>query len=70
MKYSSLSMNWAFDDANTTTKITNLSQRLSTWFRHYRTRKQLSRLDERMLADIGVTKVEAEREASKPFWSP
>jgi len=33
-------------------------------------RQQLLRLDERVLRDIGITRLEAEAEASKPFWRP
>ena len=35
-----------------------------------RTRSYLTELDDRMLKDIGVTRVEACREAGKPFWLP
>jgi uncharacterized protein YjiS (DUF1127 family) len=35
-----------------------------------RTRLYLTQLDERMLKDIGITRVEAAREAGKPFWLP
>jgi uncharacterized protein YjiS (DUF1127 family) len=38
------------------------------WRRRSRGRVDLSRLDERMLRDIGVTRVEAWREFNKPFW--
>ena len=31
-------------------------------------RKQLLELDDRMLKDIGITREQAVREASKPFW--
>ena len=30
----------------------------------------LLQLDERMLKDIGVTRVDVAQEASKPFWRP
>lgn len=33
-----------------------------------RTRKDLLRLDDRMLADIGLNRVEAWFEGDKPFW--
>lgn len=33
-----------------------------------RQRKLLIELDDRLLADIGVTREQAEREARKPFW--
>ncbi|MBN9560280.1 MAG: DUF1127 domain-containing protein [Alphaproteobacteria bacterium] len=39
-------------------------------WRRRRTRLYLTQLDERMLKDIGVTRVEAAREAAKPFWLP
>lgn len=35
-----------------------------------RTRSYLTEIDDRMLKDIGVTRVEACREAGKPFWLP
>ena len=31
-------------------------------------RRQLSELNERLLNDIGVTRIDACRESSKPFW--
>ena len=31
-------------------------------------RRELSQLDDRMLADIGITRSQALKEASKPFW--
>lgn len=33
-----------------------------------RTRRLLVELDERLLRDVGVTRVDAMREAAKPFW--
>ena len=41
---------------------------LATWSARHRQRRQLVDLDERLLADIGLTRVEAEAEAAKPFW--
>ncbi|MBV9014477.1 MAG: DUF1127 domain-containing protein [Alphaproteobacteria bacterium] len=38
------------------------------WRRRMRERDQLSRLDDRMLKDIGMTRTEAIRLSSKPFW--
>ena len=43
---------------------------LREWRRRRRSRASISRLDARMLKDIGVTYVEAQHEASKPFWLP
>ncbi|HIE0647139.1 TPA: DUF1127 domain-containing protein [Serratia marcescens] len=34
----------------------------------HRTRKELLLLNDRQLADIGLTQVEARREGYKPFW--
>jgi uncharacterized protein YjiS (DUF1127 family) len=39
-------------------------------WRRRRSRVYLSELDAHMLKDIGVTPVEAELEANKPFWLP
>ena len=35
-----------------------------------RTRRALAQLDDRMLADVGITREQALREAEKPFWLP
>ena len=35
-----------------------------------RERQALLRLDDRMLRDIGLTRVDVMREADKPFWRP
>jgi len=41
---------------------------LRQWRRRSREREQISRMDERMLKDIGITRGEALRLSSKPFW--
>ncbi len=33
-----------------------------------RQRRELLRLDDRMLKDIGISRIDAEREAKRPFW--
>ncbi len=38
------------------------------WHERVRQRRQLARLDTRMLRDVGITAAEAEREFNKPFW--
>ncbi len=38
------------------------------WRQRVRERDQLARLDERMLADIGLTRGQAEFLINKPFW--
>ena len=40
----------------------------ATWFDRMRSRDSLARMDDRLLADIGLTRAEAEAEASRPFW--
>ena len=42
--------------------------RVAVWSARRRQRSALSELDERGLRDIGVGRIEAEREARKPFW--
>jgi uncharacterized protein YjiS (DUF1127 family) len=39
------------------------------WFERSRQRRALATLDDRLLRDIGLTRAEAQREATKPFWS-
>jgi uncharacterized protein YjiS (DUF1127 family) len=41
---------------------------IAGWIDRARQRKALAGLDERMLRDIGITRYDAERECSKPFW--
>jgi len=41
---------------------------IALWRSRHRQRRQLARLDQSMLDDIGVTNWEAAREAAKPFW--
>lgn len=38
------------------------------WIDRGRQRRLLAELDDRMLADIGITREEALREAYRPFW--
>lgn len=38
------------------------------WHRRAVTRRQLSRLDDRALADIGITRQAAQEEADRPFY--
>jgi uncharacterized protein YjiS (DUF1127 family) len=41
---------------------------LSVWRRRRETRRVLTRFDDHLLRDIGITPGEAEREIAKPFW--
>ena len=38
------------------------------WYERWKQRRALARLDDRLLADIGVTRQEAYIEAQKRFW--
>ena len=38
------------------------------WDSRWQQPQDLANLDERMLADIGISREEARREASNPFW--
>jgi uncharacterized protein YjiS (DUF1127 family) len=46
----------------------HIGSTLRSWRRRLRERDQLARLDERMLADIGITRADAEFLINKPFW--
>lgn len=41
---------------------------LTVWSDRWQQRRQLARLDARLLRDIGLDPVEAAREVHKPFW--
>jgi uncharacterized protein YjiS (DUF1127 family) len=41
---------------------------VTKWDTHWRTRKQLKRLSDHHLRDIGLDALTAKREAIKPFW--
>lgn len=40
------------------------------WLSHRRQRQALALLDDRMLKDIGLSRIDVEREIEKPFWQP
>ncbi len=45
-----------------------IGRTLPLWRDRARQRAHLASLDDRMLRDIGLSRVEVAREASKPFW--
>jgi uncharacterized protein YjiS (DUF1127 family) len=45
-----------------------LKETLILWHRRARQRRQLQRLDDHMLRDIGIDRIAAWRESEKPFW--
>lgn len=48
--------------------FTRLIRTLLEWRERARERRDLIAMDQRMLKDIGLTKVDAWREANKPVW--
>ena len=42
--------------------------RCCLWYNRARERRSLSKLDAHLLRDIGVNRLDAAREAAKPFW--
>ncbi len=49
-------------------KFTRLLATLALWIERGRQRRTLAQLDARMLRDIGITRLDAQRECEKPFW--
>ena len=47
-----------------------LLKTLRLWQDRARGRQQLREFDDHMLRDIGITRLQAEAEATKPFWRP
>jgi len=48
--------------------VRQIIKKAKFWASLSRQRKQLARLDARMLADIGITAEQAKLEIAKPFW--
>lgn len=47
-----------------------LVTRIEVWHDRALTRRQLAEMDDRLLKDIGLTRLDAEQEYTKPFWRP
>ncbi len=56
--------------AGLTSALPALWETLFTWQERASQRKLLASLEDRMLKDVGISRADAEREASKPFWRP
>lgn len=48
--------------------LASLKQLLRLWRQRIRTRRQLATLDDRLLADIGISHSDRMVELNKPFW--
>jgi uncharacterized protein YjiS (DUF1127 family) len=48
--------------------LSGVRAKLREWRKRKSGRLELARLDERMLRDIGLTRVDADYEINKPFW--
>ena len=52
------------------TAVTAIATTISFWRRHARSRRLLATLDDHLLRDMGLSRVEAWRESDKYFWMP
>jgi len=48
--------------------ISGAAEAVSIWYARGRERRKLAGLNDRMLSDIGISRVDVEREYGKPFW--
>lgn len=48
--------------------VKRLFKTLDLWNKRKEERKQLSKVDERLLKDMGISKLDAQQEIAKPFW--
>ena len=51
-----------------TFNLLSLQDIVSAWRERHESRRTLRRLDDHMLADIGMSRADAEAEIAKPFW--
>ncbi|WP_239002685.1 DUF1127 domain-containing protein [Rhodovastum atsumiense] len=45
-----------------------MTSKFAIAWRNYVTRRQLEELDDRMLKDLGISRAQAQFEASRPIW--
>jgi uncharacterized protein YjiS (DUF1127 family) len=48
--------------------VTSVVKTLLAWAIRHRSRRNLARLDDHMLRDIGLDRLAARQECAKPFW--
>ena len=51
-----------------TLNLQSIKQKVTYWRAVSKQRKQLAKLDDHMLADIGLSREQVKFEVSKPFW--
>lgn len=56
------------DIANLAAGVRRVAEMLQIWRRRAQERRQLLAMSDRGLRDIGITRVDAWREANKPLW--
>ncbi|HYG86397.1 MAG TPA: DUF1127 domain-containing protein [Azospirillum sp.] len=49
-------------------RLNHILETVAQWHQRAASRRELARLDDRMLHDIGITNADVEEEISKPFW--
>jgi uncharacterized protein YjiS (DUF1127 family) len=59
---------WRAYPSNLSELLRGVCATLREWRRRRNGRLELARLDDRMLRDIGLTRIDAEYEINKPFW--
>jgi uncharacterized protein YjiS (DUF1127 family) len=60
----------ASDRPSLVRRILAILEAVETWLSRRRQRLDLGQLDDRLLADIGLTRADVARETAKPFWQP
>ncbi len=70
MAISSLKYNECISSEKTakTLTIKLILSKIAVFRQNYRTRRALQKLNDSQLADIGITRKQAEAEYNKPFW--